>query len=138
MHTLKTLEKWNGYKPKPYTYRVDLSCDGDNITYYLGPTDIQIDDDTRVISFNDRGFGAKLANYRTIDIEIGGKKYKVKLSRQFDIDNAQLYGYVNLRTDEDIIFRSGITDPFLIKVLNLRKKQHKHSSLSDYKADRGY
>ena len=119
-----SLEKWNGYKPKPYTYRVDLSCDGDNITYYLGPTDIQIDDDTRVISFNDRGFGAKLANYRTIDIEIGGKKYKVKLSRQFDIDNAQLYGYVNLRTDEDIIFRSGITDPFLIKVLNLRKKQH--------------
>lgn len=119
-----SLEKWNGYKPKPYTYRVDLSCDGDNITYYLGPTDIQIDDDTRVISFNDRGFGAKLANYRTIDIEIGGRKYKVKLSRQFDIDNAQLYGYVNLRTDEDIIFRSGITDPFLIKVLNLRKKQH--------------
>ena len=39
-----SLEKWNGYKPKPYTYRVDLSCDGDNITYYLGPTDIQIDD----------------------------------------------------------------------------------------------
>ena len=120
----ESLERWNGYKPKPYTYRVDLSCDGDNITYYLGPTDIQIDDDTRVISFNDRGFGAKLANYRTIDIEIGSKKYKVKLSRQFDIDNAQLYGYVNLRTDEDIIFRSGITDPFLIKVLNLRKKQH--------------
>jgi DNA helicase IV len=119
-----SLEKWNGYKPKPYTYRVDLSCDGDNITYYLGPTDIQIDDDTRVISFNDRGFGAKLANYRTIEIEISGKTYKVKISRQFDIDNAQLYGYVNLRTDEDIIFRSGITDPFLIKVLNLRKKQH--------------
>lgn len=119
-----SLAKWNGYKPKPYTYRVDLSCEGDNITYYLGPTDIQIDDDTRVISFNDRGFGAKLANYRTIEIEISGKTYKVKISRQFDIDNAQLYGYVNLRTDEDIIFRSGITDPFLIKVLNLRKKQH--------------
>lgn len=118
------LGKWNGYKPKPYTYRVDLSSDSENITYYLGPTDIQIDNDMRVISFNDRGFGAKLANYRTIDIEIGGKKYKVKLSRQFDIDNKQLYGYVNLRTDEDIIFRSGITDPFLIKVLNLRKKQH--------------
>ncbi|MGN1198884.1 MAG: hypothetical protein ACI4TA_14960 [Acetatifactor sp.] len=120
----KTLEMWNGYKPKPYLYRVDLSCDGDNLTYYLGPTDIQIDNDTRVISFNDRDFGAKLANYRTIEIDINGRTYKVKLSRQFDIDNAQLFGYVNLRTDEDIIFRSGITDPFLIKVLNMRKKQH--------------
>lgn len=120
----KTLEMWNGYKSKPYLYRVDLSCDGDNLTYYLGPTDIQIDNDTRVISFNDRDFGAKLANYRTIEIDISGRTYKVKLSRQFDIDNAQLFGYVNLRTDEDIIFRSGITDPFLIKVLNLRKKQH--------------
>ncbi len=120
----KALEMWNGYKPKPYLYRVDLSCDGDNLTYYLGPADIIIDNDTRVISFNDRAFGAKLANYRTIDIDINGRTYKVKLSRQFDIDNAQLYGYVNLRTDEDIIFRSGITDPFLIKVLNMRKKQH--------------
>ena len=61
----KALEMWNGYKPKTYLYRVDLSCDGDNLTYYLGPADIKIDNDTRVISFNDRAFGAKLANYRT-------------------------------------------------------------------------
>ena len=120
----KVLEKWNGYKPKPYTYRVDLSGEGGNLTYYLGPSDIQIDDHTRVISYNDRGFGAKLANYRTVETEIHGKNYKVKLSRQFDIANSQLYGYTNLRTDEDTIFRAGITDPFLIKVLNLRKKQH--------------
>ena len=36
--------------------------------------------------------------------------------------------YVNLRTDEDVIFQSGITDPFLVRVLNMRKKQH---SLTD-------
>ena len=53
-----------------------------------------------------------------------GKDYNIKLSRQFDIDNATLYGYVNLRTDEDVIFKSGITDPFLVRVLNLRKRQH--------------
>lgn len=35
-----------------------------------------------------------------------------------------MYGYVNLRTDEDVIFKSGITDPFLVRVLNLRKRQH--------------
>lgn len=120
----ETLEKLYSYMKKPYGYRVDLTCDKDNIIYYVGPTDIQIDDDTRVISYNDRSFGAKLVNTRTIDIDIDGKNYKVKLSRKFDIDNEQLYGYLNLITDEDIIFRKGITDPYLIKVLNLRKKQH--------------
>lgn len=35
---------------------------------------------------------------------------------------------MNLRTDEDVIFQSGITDPFLVRVLNMRKKQH---SLTD-------
>lgn len=119
-----TLRELASYAPKPYTYRVDLTCDDDNITYYLGPTDIPLDDGKRVISFNDRGFGAKIVNYRTLEVKIKGKNYKVKLNRQFDIDNEQLYGYVNIRTDEDVIFRSGITDPFLIKVLNLRKKQH--------------
>ena len=119
-----TLEKWSGVQPRPYTYRVDLNSDDENITYYLGPEDIQIDDDVKVISYNDKGFGSKLVNYRTVEIERKGKKYKVKLSRQFDIENAQLYGYVNIKTDEDIIFRKGITDEFLVRVLKQRKNQH--------------
>jgi len=53
-----------------------------------------------------------------------GKDYNIKLTRQFDIDKAHLYGYTNLRTDEDAIFKSGITDPFLVRVLNMRKRQH--------------
>jgi len=32
--------------------------------------------------------------------------------------------YIRIRTDEDVIFQSGITDPFLVRVLNIRKKQH--------------
>ena len=29
-----------------------------------------------------------------------------------------------MRTDEDMIFKNGITDPFLVRVLNMRKRQH--------------
>jgi len=117
------IEKWTGYMPKPYTYRVDISFNGKSETYYIGADDIELGSGHRVISFNS-DFGKKLVNYRTLNIIKNGKQYDIKLSRQFDIDRAQLFGYVNLRTDEDIIFRTGITDPFLIKVLNLRKKQH--------------
>ena len=69
-----------------------------------------------------------MINYQTIKVHKDGKEYSIKLSRQFDIDHASLYGYTNLRTDEDVIFQSGITDPFLVRVLNMRKKQH---SLTD-------
>lgn len=117
------LEELAGYQPKPYSYRVDITCDGETETYYVGPSDIDLDGKRRVISFNS-DFGHELVNYQTLKIKKGGKEYDIKLSRQFDIDHATLFGYANLRTDEDIIFRSGVTDPFLVRVLNMRKKQH--------------
>lgn len=117
------LKKLREYIPKPYSYRVDITFANNTEVYYLGANDIELEDGIRVISFN-KPFGKKLVNYRTIDVIKDGKKYDIKLSRQFDVDNAKLFGYTNIRTDDDIIFRSGITDPFLIKVLNMRKKQH--------------
>ena len=84
-------------------------------------------DGKKVISANS-DLGYELINYQTIKVHKDGKEYSIKLSRQFDIDHASLYGYTNLRTDEDVIFQSGITDPFLVRVLNMRKKQH---SLTD-------
>ena len=108
---------------KPYSYRVDISCDDDTETFYIGAADIVLDNGKKVISANSE-FGYELINYQTITVKRNGKDYNIKLSRQFDIDNAALYGYVNLRTDEDAIFKSGITDPFLVRVLNLRKRQH--------------
>ena len=117
------LEQLSGYAPKPYSYRVDISLDGTTETYYIGAADIFLDGKQQVISANS-DFGHDLINYQTIKIKKGGKEYSIKLTRQFEIDNAALYGYVNLRTDEDIIFKSGITDPFLVRVLNMRKRQH--------------
>lgn len=111
------------YKPKPYAYRVDLSNDNQSMIFYLGAADLILDDQKRVFSYNS-DFGRKLVNYRTIEIEINGQKYDIKLQRQFDISEAKLYSYVNNRTDEDAIYRKGITDPFLIRVLNTRKRQH--------------
>lgn len=118
-----SLDKVRGYKPKPYTYRVDITFAGKTEVYYVGASDIEMNGKQKVISFNSK-FGNELVNYRTVQITKDGKKYDIKLSRQFDIENAELFNYVNLRTDEDIIFRSGVTDPFLVKVLNMRKKQH--------------
>ena len=117
------IEELTGYTNKPYSYRVDISCDDDTETFYIGAADIVLDNGKKVISANSE-LGYELVNYQTLTVKRNGKDYNIKLSRQFDIDNATLYGYVNLRTDEDVIFKSGITDPFLVRVLNLRKRQH--------------
>ena len=112
------------YKEKPYRFRVDLVAGKENITYYLGIDNITIDDKEHVISSESK-FGRAVVNYRTTEIEKDGKKYQVKLQRKFDIENAELFGYENQRTDEDIIFRKGGTDPYLIRVLRKRNAQHK-------------
>ena len=117
------LEELSSFKPRPYEYRVDISTDGKNEVYYIGSTDIHLNEQQQVISANS-SLGRQLVHYQTIKVKKNGFEYGIKLSRQFDINNATLFGYTNLRTDEDIIFRSGITDPFLVRVLNMRKKQH--------------
>lgn len=117
------LQELSEYAPKPYSYRVDISLDDTTETYYIGASDIYLNGKLQVISANS-DFGYDLVNYQTIKVKKDGKEYNIKLSRQFEINNAYLYGYINLRTDEDIIFKSGITDPFLVRVLNMRKRQH--------------
>lgn len=117
------LTELDGYRSKPYKYRVDIAHGEQSETYYLGPNDVLLDGGQQVISYNS-DFGRELINYQTIKVRKDGTDYGIKLSRQFDIDQAKLYGYMNLRTDEDAIFKSGITDPFLIRVLNMRKRQH--------------
>lgn len=99
----KRLEELENYIPKPYSYRVDISADGATETYYIGASDVILKDGKKVISANS-DLGYELINYQTIKIHKDGKEYGIKLSRQFDIDQASLYGYVNLRTDEDVIF----------------------------------
>lgn len=117
------LDELFGYTDRPYEYRVDIVADGRTEVYYVGSADINLGYQEKVISANSK-FGRELVHYQTIKVTKEGKEYDIKLSRQFDIAHRSLYGYVNLRTDEDIIFRSGVTDPFLVRVLNMRKKQH--------------
>ena len=113
----------NSYKDQPYKYRVDIGADGETEVYYVGSTDIDLGENARVISANSQ-FGRELIHYKTIKIKKNRKEYGIKLSREFDITKARLFGYTNLRTDEDIVFRKGVTDPFLVRVLNMRKRQH--------------
>lgn len=119
----KKMSILQGYVNKPYSYRVDINAENQTETYYIGASDINIGGNIQVISANS-DFGHRLINYRTIKVKKEGKEFGIKLSRQFDIENANLYGYTNLRTDEDQIFKKGITDPFLVRVLNMRKRQH--------------
>ena len=109
------------YIPKPYGYRVDLTFASETKTYYLGAEDIEIEGE-RVLTFNSPQ-GREMVNYRTIELMLDGVKHSVKRRRQFDIDNATLFGYME-QSDEDAIFREGLTDPYLVKVLNIRKQQH--------------
>lgn len=117
------LEELGAYANKPYEYRVDITRKGESEIFYVGATDIVLGKTQHVISANSR-FGRELIHYQTRTITKEGKEYDIKLSRQFDIEKEVLYGYTNLRDGMDIAFRKGITDPFLVKVLNLRKKQH--------------
>ena len=117
------LEELFDFRDQPYQYRVDICADGETEVYYVGSSDINLGGERKVISSNSK-FGRELIHYKTIKVKKEGKEFDIKLSRQFDIKKAILYGYANLRTDEDIIFRSGITDPFLVRVLNMRRRQH--------------
>lgn len=107
----------------PYRYRVDIVFAKKTETYYIGAKDIVLDGKKKVISMAS-DMGRALVNTRTVHYIKDGMQYDVILSREFDIKNSYLYGYKNIKTDEDAVFRAGITDPFLIRVLNQRKKQH--------------
>ncbi len=118
----KEIEKIFNLMPQPYRYRVDLTSGEKRQIYYLGAEDIQYVSERPVLSFNSR-LGRTLANIRTFEITADGETWKVKRRRDFDITNAQLFGFTEF-SDKDAIFRAGITDPFLIHVLNTRKRQH--------------
>lgn len=118
----KEMEQIASYMPNPYAHRADFAFEDDTKVYYLGPDDIVLDGKTIVISYNS-DFGQELVNYQTIEMKIDGVKHKAKRRRDFDITKGTLFGYTE-QSDEDVIFRSGITDPYLVKVLNARKKQH--------------
>lgn len=117
------LKQLADYRPRPYLYRVDISREEESETYYIGAIDVFLNGRKVVISANSE-LGHQLVNYQTQEIKKGGYLYGIKFSRQFDIEDAKLYGYRNIRTDEDIIFKKGVTDPFLVRVLTMRRQQH--------------
>ena len=118
----KEIDRLGDYKAKPYGYRTDLTYGDKTETYYLGVDDIELDGNRHVISFNS-ALGRSMVNYRTLELKMNDVQWKVRRRRTFDIENEILYGFTE-QSDEDVIFRSGITDSFLINVLNMRKKQH--------------
>ena len=120
------LDRLEDYKGKPYSYRVDITTGEENEVYYLGAKDVQLDGEEkmRVLSYHSP-LGSKLVRSRNCYIKgEDDRQYEIKLRRQFDVESGRLYGYKNLFTNEDRIYRDGITDPVLIRVLQYRKRQH--------------
>lgn len=105
----------------PYGYKVELIDGNETIVFYLGASEFDVGHE-HICSYN-TSLGRELVNYRNIEINLNGKKLPVKRRRKFDIFDAVLYGFME-QSDEDAIFREGLTDPYLVKVLNTRKKQH--------------
>ena len=109
-------------KPQPYKTRVDLIAGDETKTYYLGLNEITMEGVPRVDSSISK-LGRDLVNYRTTEITLNRKKWKVRRRREFDIERQVLYGYLE-QSDEDFLFQHGITDPFLREVLKQRKRHH--------------
>lgn len=109
-------------KPQPYKNRVDLVAGDETRTYYLGLKEIKLEGVPPVDSSLSK-LGRDLVNYRTTEITLDQKKWKVRRRREFDIERQVLYGYLE-QSDEDFLFQHGITDPFLREVLKQRKRHH--------------
>lgn len=109
-------------KPQPYKTRVDLIAGDETQTYYLGLNEIAMEGVPRVDSSLSK-LGRDLSNYRTTEITLERKKWKVRRRREFDIERQVLYSYLE-QSDEDFLFQHGITDPFLREVLKQRKRHH--------------
>lgn len=118
------LKKYLDYRPKPYTYRVDVQLEGTKVkTYYVGPREINIEGNNQVISFNKEP-GRTLVAVSTMNVLLDGIQRKVALQRSLDIENAKLYGFNDYKVANDIYEQLGITDRYLRHVLAMRRKQH--------------
>ena len=117
------LEILGSYRDKPYVYRVDAKSADRTMTIYLGSQEVIIDGKKYVESYVDT-FWRNVVNVRTLQFKLNGIEYKVKLNRRFEIQKATLFGFLDQLSEADISFQHGITDPFLVRVLKLRQKQH--------------
>lgn len=105
----------------PYRYRVDVE-EGEKCTYYLGAMSLSFKDVEIISFFSD--YGKRLATYNTKDKELNKN---IKLRRELEIKTSKLLSYKNLPGtvgENAEVFREGLTDPFLLKMLEIRRMDH--------------
>lgn len=115
-------EKLRMYIEKPYQYRVDIDGEDKTRSFYLGMKDIRFNDKLEVMSVRS-DLGRALVNYSISSMNIDQRKYQIALRRELDIHSSHLFSYVE-QTSSDINTKKGINDPFLAKILKMRKKQN--------------
>ena len=115
-------KEYGSYRYRPYYHRVDVSSGKSELSYYLGITDIYLNNAHRVFSVNS-GMGRMLMNINYTEFENDGKTYDIELSRELDIQNGTFYGYRDIRTKYDLIESKGVTDPLLLRIMRMRRQQ---------------
>ncbi len=105
----------------PYRYRIDIDNDGKLVSIYLGASEFKEGDIQIHSIYSD--FGKRIATYNPRATELNKS---IKLRRDFKISSSILFSFTNLPGSEgkEEMFREGLTDPFLIKIFKMRRKEH--------------
>lgn len=109
----------------PYRFRLVMKNLSNNTIheYLLGVDTISFNNKEQVQSiWGPIGKIYKKSRETTFTFE--GNKYQILLRREVDIQGKTLYGFFDVYNSDDMLFQSGITDPFLISVLRKRQTQH--------------
>jgi len=113
------------FENNPYRFRLVMKNLANNTIreYLLGLDTIYFDNKEQVQSIWGP-IGKIYKKSRETNITYDGTKYQILLRREVDIQGKKLYGFFDVFNSEDLLFQSGITDPFLISVLRKRQTQH--------------
>lgn len=141
------LQSLQSITDKPYKHHVNLMYKGEKVPFYVGISDVYASEvvengkkkyklrvgsgfgdkkpgEVQVVYSTNSQFGKEIVNYRTVEANYKNEKCEISLIRELEIEKSRLYGYLNIRTNADKVFRTGVTDPFLIKVLRSRRNGH--------------
>ena len=104
---------------RPYEYRIDVNEGNSTKSYYLGTDSLDKIGAYRIYSYHDDKY-AKLLRSTT-----QSTLASIELRRQFRINNSRLVTYRNLYIHNDDFNYEGITNPYLLQILQERRKDHR-------------
>lgn len=125
------VERLKEIKERPYFARMDFTITNEGqeeMTIYIGEKSLDIGFDNLVYDWRNTLANRFYSNSET-NFTINNAKYNLLLKRKFSIENSSLKSYKDEYTSEGEIFKEGIADPFLIQVLQEKKREQKLTNI---------